>query len=150
MLVAPELQQAIASALKAPECSVAASDNGVTTVFVTPTNPLLRQVATPWSRHIREFSWVTPLEADARFGSLTIRTERFPSVFEARVTLVHEYGVTTVDYDADFFLNVPVLGEAVERAVADATVEPLALSQKLGEDWLRDHGVASPEPPPTL
>jgi len=150
MLVAPELQQAVASALKAPECSVAASPDGVTTVFVTPTNPLLRQVANPWSRHIGEFSWVTPLRDDARFGNLTIRTERFPSTFEARVTLVHEYGVTTVDYDADFCLNVPVLGEAVERAVASATVEQLALNQKLGEDWLRDHGVTNPEPPPTV
>ena len=150
MLVSPDFQQTVLTFLHASECSVAASDDRVTTVFVTPTDRLLRQVATSWSRHIGEFSWVTPYENDARFGNLTFRTEHFPATLDARVTLVHEYGVTTIDYDADFYLNVPVLGEAVERVMADGVIEHLALYQPLGERWLRDHGVDHPEPPPVF
>jgi hypothetical protein len=150
MLVAPEFQQAVVATLKASECSVAASEDQITTVFVIPTHPLLRQVATAQSRHIEEFAWVTPLKNDARFGNLTVRTERFPTTFNARVTLVYEYGITTVDYDADFFLNVPVLGEAAERTLADSALSHLARHQRLGEAWLRDHGVEQPQPPPLL
>jgi hypothetical protein len=148
MLVAPEFQQAIVAALKAPECSVTASEDRVTTVFTAPTDPLLHQVAATWSRHIGQLAWVTPLDNDFRYGNLSVRTERFPATLDARVTLVHEYGITTVDYDADFFLNVPVLGEAVERALADHAAHQLALCQPLGENWLHHHGVGQPEPPP--
>jgi len=149
MLISPEFQRRIADALESPECSVVASDTAVTTVMVLPTADPLDKVAGRHSKQIGVLEWKTPLTNNRREGHVAIRIERFPVHFGGPVYLAFNEatGVTTVDYDTDLNLNIPVLELSTQRAVADRTYEVIMWNQQLGEDWLRQHGIAHPEPP---
>jgi hypothetical protein len=147
MLVAPEFQQAIARALEAEECSTVSEPDKVTTVMVMPTAPGMSQVAAAASKQIGELYWTTPLEDGRREGRVTIRIARAPVHFDGRVSLVYEDGVTRVDYDAEQNLNIPTLSALAEREVAERSAAIIRQNQPLGEEWLRAHGVAHPEPP---
>jgi hypothetical protein len=146
MMIAADFQEGIATAINAPECSVVAEDNKVTSVFLMPTFGPLHQVSGSQQRLIGEFEWTTPLRDDRQQGRVSIRIERFPALYAGTVDLSFDGRLTSVVYDTHLTIDVPQLETSVARATAERTGEIIGYNQAIGETWLRNHGIEHPEP----
>lgn len=145
MLIAADFQSRIAAAIEAPECSIVAEPNKVTTIMLIPTAESLGEVAGAYSRQTGVLEWLTPLQNGRREGRLAVQIDRFPVHFSSRIWVTFADGVTQVNYDADLNFDIPVLERSNAQAVADRTSNIIGLNQRLGEQWLRDIGIAHPE-----
>ncbi|MDR1513722.1 MAG: DUF2505 domain-containing protein [Propionibacteriaceae bacterium] len=146
MMIAADFQEGIAAAISAPECSVVAENNKVTSVFLMPTFGPLHQVSGSQQRLVGEFEWTTPLQDDCRQGRVSIRIERFPVIYDGTVNLSFDGRLTSVVYDTNLNIDVPQLETSVARATAQRTGEILGYNQAIGEAWLRNRGIEHPEP----
>jgi hypothetical protein len=147
MLVAPDFQQRIATAIDAVECSVVGGPDRVTSIFVMPTAAPLYGVSGPLSKQFGELFWTTPLVDGQRQGRVGIRIDRSPVSLGGPVYLRSADSVTTVDYDTELDLDMPMLEAGAERAVANRAATVIGFNQSLGEAWLKAHGVEHPEVP---
>jgi len=70
--------------------------------------------------------------------------EHFPSTFEAEGVVARNRGLTEVTYDADYQVDIPVLGTKLEKEAGQRTKQILDSGQKLGEQWLAARGYGLP------
>jgi hypothetical protein len=144
MLIDPAFQTMIGQEINAIECSTVSAPDEITTTYTMPTNKALSLVAGPQSKLVGHLKWVGPLVDGRRVGHLSLTVEHFPSTFEAEVIVARNRGLTEVTYDADYEVDIPVLGGKLEKEAGQRTKQILDSGQKLGERWLSDRGYGLP------
>ncbi|MDR1808310.1 MAG: DUF2505 domain-containing protein [Propionibacteriaceae bacterium] len=142
MMVSPSFQEMIGQGLKASECSTVAEPDAITSTYLIPTSDTLRLVAAGQSKLIGHLRWTTPLVDGRRQGDILLEVEHFPSRFSGTVYLAQQGEYTTVTYDADVTVDVPLVGGKLERKIGELTVQILNAGQAMGEQWLAARAAA--------
>jgi hypothetical protein len=82
--------------------------------------------------------WGAPDEDDARAGTVNVDVVGLPVQLRATATLVaHGSGTSALRYAGDLRAAVPLVGDAVERAVAEAVRHSLRVTADVAEQVLR-------------
>jgi len=140
MLIDPAFHQAIGRRVRATECSTVTGPDSITATYRIPVGEALRLLPGAEQTLVSRWAWTSPLVEDRRHGKLVLSIERFPATLEANMSLTCVDGVTTVQFVADFRVNVPLMGRQLEKKAAGTVEQLLAAGQEIGHEWLAEYG----------
>jgi hypothetical protein len=140
MLVDPEFHHLIGQQIQATACSTVPGPDTITVTYRLPTGEALRLLPGTEQELTGRLTWTTPLLDGRRQGQLILTVERFPAQLSAKLALSAGADLTEVSYDADFKVNIPLVGGKLEKKAGGAAQQILEAGQAIGQRWLSEHG----------
>jgi len=119
-------------------------------ISVTGAHTVLR-VDSPAPRQVKRYvgdtlhvtmdlNWSDQTEADgSRSGPFRVTVLRTPTGVNGTATIAPDGDGTTVTYDGEFTVRVPVLGTKMEKMASPQVTRVLDVQQEAGRAWLAAH-----------
>lgn len=98
--------------------------------------PEVRSFIGPRLAIVQETTWGAAAPDGSRDGTISITVPGAPVTLVGTVRLAPTASGSTIDYDGDLDVKIPLVGGRVEREAAPAILDSLETQARVGRDWL--------------
>ena len=115
---------------------VAASPGRTAVEATIDSPPEVRAFVGPSITLVQETRWQEPAADGSRAGDVSITVQGAPVSLEATCRLAPAPAGSTLAYDGELTVRIPVFGGAVEKAATPAILEALEAQEAVAQRWL--------------
>ena len=127
-----------ASELGAVEHKVAATPSRSALEAALPAPSEIRRFIGDTLRIVMDTTWSDAAGDGSRGGVLTLTVPGAPMKAVADVRIAPAASGSTVTYDGDLTVSIPLVGGQVEKMAAPQILDALAAQERVGQAWLAD------------
>ncbi|WP_300082395.1 DUF2505 domain-containing protein [Propioniciclava sp.] len=127
-----------ASELGAVEHKVAATPSRSALEAALPAPSEIRRFIGDTLRIVMDTTWSDAAAGGSRDGVLTLTVPGAPMKAVADVRIAPAASGSTVTYDGDLTVSIPLVGGQIEKLAAPEILGALAAQERVGQAWLAD------------
>lgn len=136
MLTDPQFQAAVAADIEALDHGLTVTGNRVENLRVVPTPESAAKFAGPKLEIVEVIDWSEPTADGARTGDLDVSVTGKPATWRGTAALAPGGRGTTVTYDGEFKVNIPIVGKLLEKQASEALSAIVRVQQRVGDKRL--------------
>jgi len=138
MFISPGFADHLGAATESDSVTTSPVDRGLQAVFTSPTPdvPMARQLLGPKVTITETVTWDDPGENGARTGRLALALAGLPAGADGPLVLEPSPTGSSVVYDAELRVRIPLLGKKLEQMVEGYARKMIDALQSIGNEWL--------------
>ncbi|MDR0960929.1 MAG: DUF2505 domain-containing protein [Propionibacteriaceae bacterium] len=138
MLVSQEFADRAAADMEAIEHRVEPGSDTLTVWNVVPSPDKMKRIVGKEMEIKQTTSWEPWAGDGSRRGHIQVLVEKMKTVLEGEMTLTGDDAASTVVYDSQLTIDIPILGPKLEESAVDSFADILAATQQIGDGWLAE------------
>ncbi len=139
MLVNPGFAEHVGQKIKAGNVTTTEVDNGLTSVFTLETPEAARMIVGNQLTVTETVIWAEPHSDGSRDGRLTLSVTGVPATVDSTLQLRPAPSGSTITYDADFTVRIPLVGKKIEEMAEKHLTRIMEACESVGATWLESH-----------
>jgi len=139
MLVDPEFAAYVGEAAHANNTTATSIDHGLTAVLTMDTPDSARMLLGREMHMTQTITWEDPAADGSRQGQMSLNLSGVPVSLAGPLSLRPAPGGSTIVYDADFHVRIPLIGKKMEKKVEGYLEKIVHACEEFGNKWLADH-----------
>ena len=139
MLVDPGFAAYVGEAAHANNVTVTPIDHGVTSVLTVDSPESARMILGHEMSITQTITWEDPSADGSRRGQMTMSLSGLPASLAGPLFLRPAPEGSTVVYDADFHVRVPLVGKKMEKKFEEYLEKIIHACEEFGNKWLADN-----------
>ena len=139
MLVDPEFAAYVGEAAHANNVSVTPIDRGVSSVLTMDTPDSARMLLGREIHMTQTITWEDPRADGSRQGQMSLNLSGVPVSLAGPLSLRPAPDGSTIVYDADFHIRIPLVGKKIEKKVEEYLEQIIHSCEEFGNKWLSEH-----------
>jgi len=143
MLVDPEFAAYVGKAANANSTEVTSIDHGVTTVMTMDTPDSARLLLGKQMHLTQTVTWEDPSPDGSRQGQMSLTMSGAPISLAGPMLLQPAPEGSTIVYDAEFHIRIPLVGKKLEGKVEGYLEQIIQACEEFGNKWLAEHPTMS-------
>lgn len=139
MLVNPEFAQYVGEETHADNVTTSVLAAGLTSVLTMRTPQVARRVLGAQMTVTQTVTWDDPRDTDPVTGRMTLTVLGVPAQCDGPLSLASTPTGSTLSYDADFVVKIPLVGRKIEEMAAKHITSIMSACESVGNAWLASH-----------
>jgi carbon monoxide dehydrogenase subunit G len=134
MLVNPAFYEHVAAEIHAQTVASTPVDQGLSTVFTVKTPEVAKRILGATMTVTQTVTWqpATPPSE----GDMTLKVAGVPAAAEGPLTLSPSDGGSSMTYNADFNVRIPLVGKKIEQMAQSNITRIMGAFETVGNAWL--------------
>jgi hypothetical protein len=138
MLINPDFSAYIAEEIHADSVQSTQSDQGLRTEFVVASPDQAKRFLGKTMTIAETLTWKAT-DGDTHTGTLDLGVKGVPGGAQGVISLSPTPQGSTLAYDADFSVRIPLVGKQVEKLARTHLTDIIHAAEKVGNTWLKDN-----------
>ena len=139
MLVDPRFAAYVGEAAHANNVTATSIDHGLTAVLTMDTPDSARMLLGREMHMTQTITWEDSSADGSRQGQMSLTLSGVPVSLSGPLFLRPTPDGSTIVYDADFHIRIPLIGKKVEKKVEEYLEQIIHACEEFGNQWLADN-----------